>query len=95
MRLVKKATPASVTPRLGTEPAAEFAQQANENVTVPTNMASTSFCSRSRYHSRMNLGDNVPVAICTTSTLIVTTKPNRPTIAAMIAVSTPLAVSAE
>ncbi|GAA1209065.1 hypothetical protein GCM10009608_51400 [Pseudonocardia alaniniphila] len=62
---------------------------------MPANIASTTFCRRSRYQSRMYRGDSVPVACCTTSTPIVTTKPSRATMAPTIAVSTPPAVDAE
>jgi hypothetical protein len=43
----------------------------------------------------MYRGDNVPVACCTTSTPIVTTKPISAIMAPTIAVSTPLAVDPE
>ena len=58
-------------------------------------IASTSFCSRSRYHRRMNRGDSVPVAICTTSTPMMSTNPSRPTIAPTSTLSTLVAVAAE
>ena len=87
--------PAIVTPRSGTGPDATWPSSTNENANVAVNEASTNFCRRSRYHRRMNRGDNVPVAICTTSTPIVTTRPIRPTMAATTADRTALAVEAE
>ena len=59
------------------------------------NEARTTFWSRSRYHRRMNLGERVPVAICTTRTPMVTTRPISPTIAPDTVDSTLVAVDTE
>ena len=93
--LAATAIPAVVTPMSGTKSSSTRRSSENANVNVPANVASTTFCSRSRYQSRMYRGDSVPVACCTTSTPIVTTKPISATIAPTIAVSTPLAVDGE
>ena len=50
-----------------------------ENTSVPNSTASVALRTLSRYQSRMYRAENVPVAICTTSTLTVTTKPISPT----------------
>src|SRR5215213_2669167 len=67
----------------------------NENANVAVNDARTSFWRRSRYHRRMNRGDSVPVAICTTRTPIVTTSPTSPIIAPDTVDSVLLAVDVE
>ena len=79
----------------GTDCGPTARSSASANVSVPTNVPSTAFWSTSRYHSRMNRGESVCVAICTTSTPKATTKPVRPTIALTIALSTVLAVDSE
>src|SRR4051812_7909939 len=89
------ATPARVTPRLGTESAPTSLSNAKANVKVAVNDARTTFWRRSRYHSRMNRGESVLVAIWTTSTPMVTTRPTRPIIAPATADSTPAAVDGE
>ncbi len=89
------ARPASVTPRLGTPPESTSRSNAKEKAKVAMNAASTTFCNRSRYHNRMNRGDSVPVAICTTSTPIVTTRPSSPIMAPATAESRLPAVDAE
>ena len=68
---------------------------ANEKAKVAVNAASTSFCRRSRYQSRMKRGERVPVAICTTRTPTVTTRPRSPIIAPDTVVSTLFAVDGE
>ena len=64
----------------------------NANANVQANVASTAFCSRWLYQSRMNRGDREDVACCTTRTPMVTTRPSRPTIAPTIVVSRVVAV---
>ena len=66
-----------------------------ENASVPMRTASVALRTLSRYQRRMYLAEKVPVAICTTSTLTVTTNPVSPTVAATTVVSTVSAVSAE
>ena len=68
--LAATAIPAVVTPMSGTKSSSTRRSSENAKVNVPANVASTAFCSRSRYHSRMYRGDSVPVACCTTSTPI-------------------------
>ena len=86
----------TVTPRSGgIELASSCRRSANEKAKVAVNEASTTFCRRSRYQSRMNRGDSVPVAICTTSTPMVTTSPTSPIIDPDTVASTLLAVDAE
>ena len=53
---------------------------------------SVAFSMRSRYQIRMTRAEKVPVAIWIASTVTVTTKPVRPTVAPTIVVSTVLAV---
>ena len=53
------------------------------------------FSTRSRYHSRMYRAENVPVAICTTRTVTVTTNPVSAAAPPTIDASTVLAVDAE
>ena len=79
----------------GTESGPTRRSSASANVSVPTNVPSTAFCRLSRYHSRMNRGESVWVAICTTRTPKATTNPVSPTIAPTIALSTELAVASE
>ena len=68
-------TPTPVTPRFGTNSSSIRRSTENENVRVPTRMASVAFSRRSRYQRRMMRAENVPIAICTTRTVTVTTKP--------------------
>jgi hypothetical protein len=93
--LTAAAAPETVTPMFGTESASTWRSSENEKVSVPTKVASTTFWSRSRYHRRMSRGDSVPVACCTTSTPMVTTKPSSATIAPTSTLSTPVAVEGE
>ena len=67
----------------------------NENASVPTSRASTALSIRSRYQIRMYLAEKVPVAICTTSTVTVTTNPVSAALAPTIVVSNVLAVDDE
>lgn len=95
IRSAATASPTRVMPRSGTESDSTWRSRAKAKVNVAVKAARTSFCSRSRYHSRMKRGDSVPVAICTTSTPIVTTKPISPIIAAAAADNTAFAVFSE
>ena len=47
------AKPATVTPRSGTKLDSTRRSREKAKVNVPANVASTTFCSRSRYQSRM------------------------------------------
>ena len=67
----------------------------NENASVPTSKASTALSIRSRYQILMYLAENVPVAICTTSTVTVTTNPVSAAVAPTIVVNNVLAVDDE
>ena len=87
--------PDRVTPMSGTKSSSIRWSTANEKVSVPTRTASVTFRMRSRNHRRMMRAENVPVAICTTSTVTVTTKPVSAAVAPMIAVRTVLAVDGE
>ena len=87
--------PASVTPRSGTKSSSIRWSTANEKVSVPTRIASVTFSMRSRNQSRIMRAENVPIAIWTTSTVTVTTKPVSAAAAPMIAVSNVLAVEGE
>ena len=89
------ASPAREMPTLGTCPSPTSRNSAKEKTKVAVNEASTTFCRRSRYQRRMNLGDRVPVAICTTRTPMVTTSPISPIIAPDTVDSTLVAVEAE
>ena len=62
---------------------------------MPTRTASVAFSTRSRYQRRKMRAENVPVAICTTRTVTVTTKPVSAAVAPTIEVSTALAVDGE
>ena len=62
---------------------------------MPTSTASSHLSIGSRYRIRMYLAENVPVAICTPSTLTVSAKPVSATIAPTIVASTVVAVEAE
>jgi len=62
---------------------------------VPISSASEPFSTGSRYQSRMDRGENEPLAICATSTVTVTTKPVRAATAPTIADRTVLAVDGE
>ena len=84
-----------MTPRCGTEFSSTPASSVNENVNVPTRSASSTCSTRSRYQSRMYRAEKLLVAICTTSTLTVTTKPVSAAVAPTIDASRMLAVDAE
>ena len=94
-RLRETRNPDSVTPRSGTESSSIRRSTENENVRVPTRTASVVFNRRSRNQRRMMRAENVPVAICTTRTVTVTTKPVSAAVAPTIADSTVLAVDGE
>ena len=83
--------PAIDTPRLGTASSIRRIS-VYENTSVPINTASVALRTLSRYQSRMYRAENVPVAICTTSTLTVTTNPINPTEAPATVVSAVKAV---
>ena len=87
--------PASVTPRFGTKLLSTRRRSVSENTVVATSTARSAFSIRSRYHRRMYRAEKVPVAIWTTSTLTVMTKPVSPTSAPTIVASTVLAVEGE
>ena len=80
---------------LGTKLLSTRRSSVNENASVPTSRASTALSKRSRYQTRIHLAENVPVAIWTTSTVTVTTKPVNAAVEPTIAESTVLAVEAE
>ena len=84
-----------MTARSGTLPSSTRRSREKAKLTVPTVTASTPRRARSRNQSLMYRAEKVPVAIWTTSTLTVTTKPVRPTADATIVVSTVCAVPAE
>ena len=94
-RLASTEMPATVTPIDGTKSGSTRRRSANENASVAMSTASTALRARSRYHRRMYRGENVSIAIWTTSTVTVTTKPVSAAIAPMIAASTVLAVDGE
>ena len=87
--------PASVMPRFGTNSSSIRQSRANENVRVPRRTARVTFSRGSRYHRRMIRAENVPIAICTTRTVTVTTKPVSAAVAPTIAARTALAVDGE
>ena len=74
-KLTDTSRPASVTPRSGTESSSIWRSTENENVNVPTSTASVALSNGSRYQRRSTRAEKVPVAIWTTSTVTVTTKP--------------------
>ena len=91
----RPASPDSVTPRSGTKSSSIRRRTENENVRVPTRIASVALSRRSRYQRRMTRAENVPVAIWTTSTVTVMTKPVSAAVAPTIDVRTALAVEGE
>ncbi len=91
-RQTSSSSPAIHVPKLGTKVLVTRRNSAKEKASVPTRDASTALSMRSRYQTRMYLAENEPVAIWTTSTVTVTTKPVKAAVAPTIAESTVLAV---